>query len=236
MEQYLCEDIMSNNVPWHVVHVDGFAAAMLLCFSMTFLSLVFFISTSEYSWLSFAVFFMFCGLALVMVHAYASRFHQMIRALGFDFIDVKAEKWNTLMFETDGYGDFTLKYDIDGKYKGARYRVWVITKKSLPVACNRWLENGDKDVFFRKTAKEEVTPLPGYVTLSDVVYIKSLRELRFERGFIANRIIATLDDMWFYSETPDILRTLRLMRKIDGKLDGEPSAPRKRFCGKSRNS
>jgi hypothetical protein len=236
MEQYLYEDIMNTNVPWPVVHVDGFMVGIVFCFSLAVLSFVYFLFTFEIPWISFSVFLMFCGITMGFVHTYASRFDQIINALGFDFIDVKAEKWNTLLFETNEYGDFTLKYDIDGKRKGARYKVWIITKKNLPSSCNRWLDNGDKDVFYRKNGKEEVTPVSEYISLSDVVYIKSLRELRFERGYIANRIIASLDDMWFYSETPDILRTLKLMRIIERKLDGESKPPRKRFCGKSRNN
>jgi hypothetical protein len=236
MEQYLYEDIMNTNVPWPIMYTDGFMAGIVLCFFLAVLSFVYFLLTFEISWISFSVFLMFGGITMVFVHTYASRFDQIIKALGFDFIDVKAQKWNTLNFETAEYGDFTYKYDIDSKHKGAIYKVWIITKKNLPSSCNKWLDNGDKDVFYRKNSKEEVTPISEYLTLSDVVYIKSLREVRFERGYIANRIIATLDDMWFYSETPDILRTLKLIRIIEGKLEGEPKPPRKRFCGKSRNN
>jgi len=236
MEQYLYEDIMSTNVPWPILYVNGFMVGIVMCVFFALLSFVFFLLTFEPSWVSFSVFFLFGGITMGFVHTYASRFDQIIKALGFDFIDVKAEKWNTLNFETSEYGDFTYRYDIDGKHKGARYKVWIITKKNLPEACNKWLDNGQKDDFYRKNGKDEVTPLSEYLTLSDVVYIKSLRELRFERGFIANRIIATLDDMWFYSETPDILRTLKLLRKIERKLNGESKPPRRRFCGKSRNN
>jgi hypothetical protein len=235
MEQYIYEDIMSTNVPWPVLYMDGFMAGIVLCFSLAVLSFVFFLLTLDISLISFSVFFVFSGITMGFVHTYASRFDQIIKALGFDFIDVKTEKWNTLMFETNEYGDFTFKYDIDGKNRGARYKVWIITKKNLPADCNKWLDNGDRDVFYKRTGKEETTPLSGYVTPSDVVYIKSLREIRFERGYIAHRIIATLDDLWFYSETPDILRTLKLIRRINGKLDGESRPPRKKFCSKSRN-
>jgi len=236
MEQYLYDDIVNTHVPWPIMYVNGFMVGIFLCSLMALLSSVLFVFTFDVIWISFMVFFIFLGVSMVVVHTYARRFIQVIKALGFDYIDVKAEKWNTLMFETNEYGDFTMNYDVDGKRRGARYKVWIITKKNLPVSCNRWLENGDKDVFYRKSGKEEITPLSEYMTPSDAVYIKSLREVRFERGYIANRIIATLDDMWFYSETPDILRSLKLMRKIERKLEGEPRPPRKRFCGKSRNS
>jgi hypothetical protein len=209
---------------------------IVFCFFLAVLSFLYFLMTLEASLVSFSVFFLFSGITMGFVHTYASRFDQVIKALGFDFIDVKAETWNTLMFETNEYGDFTLKYDVDGKHRGARYKVWIITKRNLPAGCNKWLDNGDKDVFYRKNRKEEVTPIKEFVTPADVVYIRSLRELRFERGYIANRIIATLDDMWFYSETPDILRTLKLMRKIEDQLEGEPRPPRKSFCGKPRNN
>lgn len=236
MEQYLYEDLMSADVPWPILYADGFFVGLMICIVLALVSFALFITTFEISWISFAGSLIFGGIILGFVHSYSSRFGRIIDSLGYDFIGMEAEKWNTFCFDTIEYGKFTLRYDVNGKYRRARYRLWIMTEKDLPDEGDRWVEKGQRDIFYRKDGEREVAPCSEYLTPADVLYIKSLREIRFERGFVANRVIATLDDLWFYSETTDILRTLKLMRRIEGKLDGKSRLRRRRFCDKSRNS
>ncbi len=62
------------------------------------------------------------------------------------------------------------------------------------------------------------TGLPDNVSNLQLNGIKSLREIKIETLKGKNRIVAILNDKWFYSETHDILSTLNILWKIDEGL------------------
>jgi hypothetical protein len=146
------------------------------------------------------------------------KFADVVNALNIDITDLEVVKLNTLKFSTLSHGDFTLYYDNGGKYSNPYYKVWITTPKILPNRDFEDLEKWNEDTFYQRYGEKKTLPLPGYVSLSVVANIKSLKEIRFEWGSITNKIVATLDDEWLYSETHDILRTIKILRSIENNL------------------
>jgi hypothetical protein len=168
--------------------------------------------------LSFAVLFLLAAISLNHMYNQTLKFADVVNALNMDLTKLEVVKLNTLRFSTISNGRFTLYYDNGGMYSYPHYRVWINTIKTLP---NLGFEHSDlwnEDTFYRRCRGSITTPLPGYVSFMEVSDIPSLRKIKFERSAFNNRIVATLDDKWLYSESSDILKTLKILRKIEGML------------------
>jgi hypothetical protein len=168
--------------------------------------------------LSFAVIFLLAAISLNHMYNQTLKFADVVNALNMDLTNMEVLKLNTLRFNTISNGKFTLYYDNEGMYSNPYYKMWITTIKNLP---NLSYENSDlwnEDTFYRSCNGSITTPLPGYISFMDVADIPSLRKIRFQSNPVANRIIATLDDKWLYSNTSDILQTLKILRKIEKKL------------------
>ncbi len=103
-------------------------------------------------------------------------------------------------------------------YSYPHYKIWITTIKTLPNLSFEESDLWNEDTFYRRCRGSITTPLPGYVSFMDVADILSLRKIKFERSAMSNRIVATLDDKWLYSESSDILKILKILRKIEKML------------------
>jgi hypothetical protein len=158
-------------------------------------------------------------MSLNFIYSHTQKFADIVNALNMDLSNVEVLKSNTIKFETISQGKFFLYYDKGGRYSNANYKMWINTIKMLPVLDYEYSDLWNEKLFFKRYQEEKEFPLPGYISLSDVNEITSLREIRFESGPMANRVVAVLNDQWFYSETSDILKTLNILRKIEKMLN-----------------
>ncbi|UCF07403.1 MAG: hypothetical protein JSW28_07035 [Thermoplasmata archaeon] len=226
LEEYLVKDLINAKVPWPIVWVDLFKLGKISCAFLAVVSFAIFLVYCTVFWLSFTFLIMLSGVLLGFIHNYSSRFANIVDVLGSDLIDMKVERWDTLRFEAMDYGKFTLRYVIGSKYTNSSYKLWIVTSKDLPVGYNRGLDIWSKDTLYDSSwGDEKYEQQSKYVTRSDVSDLPSLKEIKLERGLIANRIVATLNDMWFHSVTPDILGTLKVIRNIEDKMSNLDEKP-----------
>ncbi len=216
--EYRNNEVLPIDVLWSVRHIESFRVGALLCILFLFLVFLFFLIFYEPFMISLMVVIMITAMSLNIMYNNTQKFADVINALNIDLTNVAIVKLNTLRFNTISHGEFTLYYNDGGLYRNAHYKMWIRTTRSLPVRYYEDFNMWDIDTFYERFGDDKDIPLPGYITLTDVEGIISLREIRFERGVMANRIVATLDDRWLYSETFDILLTLKILRKIEKKL------------------
>ncbi len=218
MEEYKSVEMIPINLLWAIRHIKAFRVGTILCVLFAVSLFLFFLISYEFSTLSIMVIFIMIAMSLNFMYNHTLKFTDVVNALNMDITNLEVEKLNTLRFDTISHGKFTLYYDDGGRYANAYYKMWITTSKSLPTRYDLDLDIWDRNAFYKRLNEEKDTTLSDYVTLSDVADIKSLLDIKFEWGPIANRIVATLDDRWLYSETLDILRTLKILRRIEKKL------------------
>jgi hypothetical protein len=168
--------------------------------------------------LSFAVILLFAAISLNHMYNNTLKFADVVNALNMDLTKLEVVKLNTLRFTTISNGRFTLHYDNGGMYSNPYYKIWITTIKTLPNLGFEFADLWNEDTFYRRCRGSISTPLPGYVSFMEVADILSLRKIKFKRRAMNNRIVATLDDKWLYSESSDILKTLKILRKIERML------------------
>jgi hypothetical protein len=210
--------MMPIDMLWSARHRDSFRVGLILCILFLLLILFFFLVFFEPLILSFMVVVIIMAISLNFMYNHTQKFADVVNALNIDLTNAEIVKLNTVRFTTISHGKFTLYYNCGDIYNDAYYKIWIRTTKGLPVRYDNDFYMWGRDTFFKRFGDDKEIPLSGYITLSDVDHIISLREIRFENGVIANRIVATLDDRWLYSETVDILKTLKVLRKIENKL------------------
>jgi len=217
-EDYRNDQVIPIDILWSIRHIKNFRQGTVLCILFMLFVGLYLLVFYEPIMLSFAVIFLLAAISLNHMYNETLKFADVVNALNLDITKLEVVRLNTLRFNTISNGKFTLNYDNGGMYSNPYYKMWITTIKNLP---NLGVEHSDlwnEDTFYRRCRGSITTPLPGYLSFLDVADIISLRKIKFERGAMNNRLVATLDDKWLYSETSDILQTLKILRKIEKKL------------------
>jgi hypothetical protein len=217
-KEFRNDQVIPIDLLWSIKHIKTFRQGTILCILFMLFVGLYLLVFYEPVILSFAVIFLLAAISLNHMYNQTLKFADVVNALNMDLTRMEVLKLNTLRFSTISNGKFTLYYDNGGMYSNPHYKVWITSIKNLP---NLSYENSDlwnEDTFYRRCKGSITTPLPGYISFMDVADILSLRKIKFETSPVANRIIATLDDKWLYSNTSDILQTLKILRKIEKKL------------------
>ena len=218
-KEYKSVEMIPLDVLWSIKHMKGFRIGTLLCILFMVFLFLFFLISFKPLMISLIAIFMITAFSLNFIYSHTQKFADIVNALNMDLTNVEVLKLNTFRFQTQTQGHFILFYDTGGRYSNANYKMWINTIRILPVLDYEYSDYWDENSFFKRTSNEISIPLPGFIELSDVGHISSLREIRFERGPMLNKVVAILDDEWFYSETSDILKTLKILRKIEKKLN-----------------
>ncbi len=218
MEEYRNDQVIPIDMLWSIRHIKTFRQGTILCISFVLFVTLYLIFFYEPVVLSFAVIFLFAAFSLNHMYNQTLKFADVVNALNMDLTKLEVVKLNTLRFSTISNGKFTMYYDNGGMYSYPHYKIWITTIKTLPNLSFEESDLWNEDTFYRRCRGSITTPLPGYVSFMDVAEIMSLRKIKFERSAMNNRIVATLDDKWLYSESSDILKTLKILRKIEKML------------------
>jgi hypothetical protein len=217
-KEYKSVEMIPLDVLWSIKHMKGFRIGIILCILFMVFLFLFFLVSFKPLMISLIAIFMITAISLNFIYSHTQKFADIVNALNMELTNVEVLKSNTLRFDTESQGKFFLYYDMGGRYSNAHYKMWIKTIKILPVLDYEYSDIWDENSFFKRSSEERIIPLPGYITIDDVNDISSIREIRFERGPMTNRVVAVLDDQWFYSETSDILKTLKILIKIEKKL------------------
>lgn len=217
-EYFRNDQVIPIDVLWSIRHIKTFRQVTILCILFVVFVASYLLVFYEPIMLSFAVIFLFAAISLNHLYNQTLKFTDVVNALNMDLTKLEVVKLNTLRFSTISNGKFTLYYDNGGMYSYPHYRMWITTIKNLPNLSFELSYLWNEDTFYRRCRGSITTPLPGYVSFMEVADIPSLRKIKFERGAMNNRIVASLDDKWLYSESSDILKTLKILRKIERML------------------
>lgn len=217
-EDFRNDQVIPIDVLWSIRHIKTFKQGTILCILFVLFVAIYLLVFYEPVMLSFAVIFLFAAISLNHMYNQTLKFADVVNALNMDITKLEVVRLNTLRFSTISNGKFTLYYDHGSMYSNPRYEMWITTIKNLPDLGIELSDLWNEDTFYRRCRGSITTPLPGYVSFMEVADIISLRKIKFERGPMNNRLVATLDDKWMYCETSDILQTLNILRKIESKL------------------
>ncbi len=205
----------SINMPWTLRNVKGLFWGIILgsiAIPVMFIVGIFAGGSLYYMLLMFPV-ILLTVMGMYMIYKPAKRFSEVVEALNFDLLDIKKTKLWTMKFTTLTEGEFSLYYFSGGKNRSAYYRLWITTPKKVPTEYPDQKRIWTRPSWFDRK-KEMPTPNP-YVDEARFEEIKSLRRIYFENFQGINSIEAILSDKWLYSETDDLLETLRIMREIE---------------------
>jgi hypothetical protein len=208
----------SKNLPWSIRNTKGLLWGMIL--GTIAVPVLIFVSIKG-GWtpiimLLFYPVIIISVMGLYMIYKPAKRFAEVIDALNFELVDVRRKGWDTLKFTTVSEGEFFLYYYSGSKHSSAYYKLWIITKKKVPISNGDELEIWGKPSWFDR--KKEEKGSNKYVDVSELKDIKSLSCVRFEKIDGQNGITTIIFDKWLYSETSDVLKILKILREIEDKI------------------
>jgi hypothetical protein len=144
----------------------------------------------------------------------ARKFHNLIKVF-----DKGSLKWGVingyqLKFISEDFGEFYMSYLPEGS-KLAFYKLGIISD-----SCDQYIDENRKVLWKRPTIMERILAFePPEVTedipLRSIEKVKALRNITLEKHEYGNWIVAQLDDDYLRSETLDLIRALKILRKID---------------------
>jgi hypothetical protein len=208
----------SINLPWSIRNVKGLFWGIMLgsiAIPMMFIVGIFARGPLYFMFLMFPVFLLIV-MGMYFIYKPAKRFSEVVEALNFDLLDVRKTKLWTMKFNTLTEGEFSLYYFSGSKHQAAYYRLWIITQKTVPSMHPDGRRIWKRPSWFDRNKDE---PYPN--EFADAARFNDIRSLsRIEFGSVdgMNSIEAILSDKWLYSETDDVLETLRIMREIEDRL------------------
>ncbi|MDI6643219.1 MAG: hypothetical protein QMD95_04120 [Candidatus Hodarchaeaceae archaeon] len=179
---------------------------------------------------------------MITSYSIAKRYNEVLNALEHDVVEARMGFFGrVLACQTLRFGKFSLRYKPRTKYSPAFYELRVPTSKALPpkemisfkpsrgfvweldeldsldvseeieermkksLETGAWSLKEDSQLF-------EKLPMERLKQLRSLIYIKT------EKGAHENAWVARFDDKWLYSETPDIIECMKILREVEWKL------------------
>lgn len=103
-----------------------------------------------------------------------------------------------LVCKTSKHGKFSLVYRLGLRLAPSYYELYVPVAKTL--------------------SPDEQNILSGKLPYARLKKIKTLYYAGIENRGGENKLVARFDDKWFYSETPDIIECLKILREAEKKF------------------
>ena len=214
--EYMRNKGKTIELPWRIRNVYAIRTAIRLCLFITVLMFILYLVSKAIIFLELCYEFIFIAIILYFMISLTKGFADVVDELGEDLVAVKALKWNIMRYITKTHGEFTIKQEIGGKFTSGYYTLWIETLKNIPE-----IKGEDEDDLIQKNifhTSHGEAPLSKFVPQDRVKYIRSLREIRFQRGTKANRIQARLLDNILVYGARDVLPTLKVLRIIEAEL------------------
>lgn len=215
-----------NEYPWCIRYVNHLLICIILCVLLipVYLMIYSYFALTIFVSLLFIFSILMIALLLFLIYRPIKRFANIIKALSLEPSEMVIERLSTLKVNSPVSGQFSVHYGSGGSLPGIRYwsssyyKIWIPTnKKNLKKKSNEYLI-WTKPSFFSKLLNKRNTSLLKYLSLFQLNEIKALESLRFENTDGENRIVAILDDRWLFSITPDIVKTIDVLKEIKANL------------------
>jgi hypothetical protein len=197
---------------WIIRHVDGLLTVIIFCIIMVVVMILIVIFFQVYLSILISILFIIAAIFISVIYTPAKKLNDLVIALEKDLIEVHSVKSQTIKLNTQRFGEFFVYSS------GSYYKVWIRTTKKIPVAEDRRKAIWNKPSFFERNSKKDNLMFPELVSPYQLEEIETLIELRFEKDQKPGRIMGILNDRILRTEIPDILKTVALLREIEGRL------------------
>jgi hypothetical protein len=212
--------------PWCIRHVNHLLICIIMCVLLIPVFFVIFVyyKFSIFVFSLFIMSFIMIPLILFLIYKPSKRLANIIKALNLDPSKMVIEQLNTLKVNSPISGQFSVHYGSGGSFPGSRYwsssyyKIWIPTNKKIPVKKTGEHLIWTKPSILSKLLDKQNNSLLKYLSLFELNEIKALESLKFENTHGENRIVAILDDRWLFSTTPDIVKTLEILKEIKAYL------------------
>jgi hypothetical protein len=155
----------------------------------------------------------------ILGHKYhsARKFYGLITIFDKDSIKWAVINGYTLKFISEEYGEFYLTYIPEGS-KLAYYRLGIISD-----SCGQYLYGNEKELWMRPTVLDTLLGIEPPqetedISLQSINKVGALRKITLEKNEGRNWIVAQLDDRYLRSELEDLIRALKILKKIDNNF------------------
>jgi hypothetical protein len=210
---------------WDIQHANLLGLMLAISFIIMVISL--FLLFSDFNKLGVLVILFsssFFTLILWLHYIPAKRFFDLIRVF-----DKGTLKWGvvkeharnyTLRFISDEYGEFYLSY-FPEESAFAFYRLWIISD-----SYSKYIDGEKRVMWMRPTILDTILdidpPEPSEdIPLRSVERVRSLRKISLEEHADGNRIMAQVDDKYLRSDAQDLVRVLKILKKIDENFEDD---------------